>query len=71
MKGISEIRVDQEIILPCEPKFSDTFPRLVQSYHPRDFNNSDLFFVDSNHLSKIGNKLINLELLNILNNINY
>ena len=46
MKGISEIRVDQEIILPCEPKFSDTFPRLVQSYHPRDFSNSDLFIND-------------------------
>ncbi len=34
-------------------------------------NNSDLFFVDSNHLSNEGNKLINLELLNIINNINY
>lgn len=40
---ISQIPVNQEIILPCEPKFSDTFPRLVQSYNPRDFDKSELF----------------------------
>lgn len=44
--GISEIPVDQEVILPCEPNFSDTFPRLVQSYHPRDFDKKDLFITD-------------------------
>ena len=49
--GISEIPVDQEIILPCEPKFSDTFPRLINSYHPRNFDNSELFI----------NNFINLE----------
>jgi len=32
-----------EIILPCEPKFSDTFPRLVTSYHPINFNNNKKF----------------------------
>ena len=34
-------------------------------------NNKNLFFVDSNHLSKEGNKLINYELLKIINNIVY
>jgi hypothetical protein len=27
----------------CEPKFSDVFPRLVTSYHPRDFHNPTAF----------------------------
>lgn len=43
IKGIAEIPVDEEIILPCEPKFSDTFPRLVTSFHPKDFDNSSKF----------------------------
>jgi hypothetical protein len=43
MKGISEIAVNREYVLPCEPAFSDTFPRLVQSYHPRNFHNSSKF----------------------------
>ena len=42
-KGISSIPVNMEIFLPCEPKFSDTFPRLVTSYHPKDFNNNNKF----------------------------
>jgi hypothetical protein len=41
--GVSKIPVDKEFILPCEPKFSDTFPRLIVSYHPRDFNNDSKF----------------------------
>jgi hypothetical protein len=45
-KGISKIPVNQEIILPCEPKFSDVFPRLVKSYHPRYFNNSSEFITE-------------------------
>jgi hypothetical protein len=42
-KDISEIPVDEEIILPCEPKFSDQFPRLVTSFKPKDFGNSSKF----------------------------
>ena len=45
-KGISKIPVNKEIILPCEPKFSDVFPRLVKSYHPRYFNNSSKFITE-------------------------
>ncbi len=45
-KGVSKIPVDKEIILPCEPKFSDTFPRLVIAYHPRDFNDSTKFITE-------------------------
>jgi len=48
VKGISKIPVDREYILPCEPKFSDTFPRLVTSYHPRNFNNSSKFITKLN-----------------------
>jgi hypothetical protein len=48
---IAQIPVDEEIILPCEPKFSDTFPRLVESFHPRDFGNKEKFI----------NNFINLE----------
>lgn len=44
--GIAEIPVDKEIILLCEPKFSDTFPRLIQSYHPRDFDKKELFITE-------------------------
>lgn len=43
IESISEIFVDKQFIVPCEPKFSDTFPRLIPSYHPRDFGNSDKF----------------------------
>jgi len=43
MKNISGIKVDKEFIVPCEPKFSDTFPRLIPSYHPQDFSNPDKF----------------------------
>lgn len=50
-RGIAEIPVDEEIILPCEPKFSDTFPRLVTSFYPRDFND----------ISKFNTSFINLD----------
>lgn len=40
---IAEILVDEEIILPCEPKFSDVFPRLVTSFHPIDFKDTSKF----------------------------
>lgn len=44
--GLSKIPVDMEIILPCAPKFSDIFPRLVTSYHPRDFSDSTTFITE-------------------------
>lgn len=49
VEGISKIPVNEEIILPCEPKFSDNFPRLVTSFHPHNFNDSSKFittFID-------------------------
>jgi len=51
MKGIAKIPVDEEIILPCEVKFSDTFPRLVTSFHPIYFHDRTKFIT----------KFINLE----------
>jgi len=38
-QGIAEIHVDEEIILPCEPKFSDVFPRLVTHFLPEEIQN--------------------------------
>jgi hypothetical protein len=49
--GIAKIPVNEEIIVPCEWRFSDTFPRLVESFHPRDFRNKEKFI----------NAFINLE----------
>jgi hypothetical protein len=44
--GVSEIPVDEEIILQCEPKFSDVFPRLVTSYYPTDFHDKTKFVTE-------------------------
>lgn len=44
--GISKIDVDEEIALPCEPLFSDKYPRLVTSYHPRHFDNPEMFITN-------------------------
>lgn len=49
--GISKIKVDREIALPCEPLFSDTFPRLVVPYHPENFDNSTKFITEF-HIDK-------------------
>ena len=40
---ISQIPVDKTILLKCEPIFSDVFPRIINSYHPRDFHDSEKF----------------------------
>lgn len=45
LDGVSKIKVNEEIVLPCEPKFSDTFPRIVKSFHPREFNNREVEFI--------------------------
>lgn len=45
-RGVSEIPVDEEIILQCEPKFSDVFPRLVTRYYPRDFHDESKFVTE-------------------------
>ena len=49
--GISKISVDKEYYFKCEPKFSDVYPRLVNSYHPRDFNNPLKFIVNEFNIS--------------------
>jgi hypothetical protein len=41
--GISRIPVNKEYYFRCEPKFSDTFPRLITSYYPRDFDDASKF----------------------------
>jgi hypothetical protein len=41
--NISRIPVDKEFYFRCEPKFSDTFPRLINSYYPRDFDDASKF----------------------------
>lgn len=38
-----DIHVDHEYILPCQPKFSDTFPRIVTSFHPYEFKDTAKF----------------------------
>ena len=43
MKGISKILVDMEVIVPCEPKFSDVFPRLVTPFYSTDFKDASKF----------------------------
>ena len=40
---VREIPVDKELILLCEPLFSDTFPRLVVPFYTREFHNSSKF----------------------------
>lgn len=44
----AQIEVDKEIILPCEPKFSDVYPRLVNSFLPIEFSDSSKFITDFN-----------------------
>jgi len=46
--NIAEITVDKEYYFRCEPKFSDTFPRLITSYHPRDFDDPSKFINEFN-----------------------
>ena len=60
--GIAQIPVNKEIILLCEPKFSDSFPRLIQSYHPKDFDNGELFITEFIGLNSnpIANMIIEL-----------
>jgi hypothetical protein len=40
---ISEIDVDKTYYFRCEPKFSDTFPRLITSYYPINFDDASKF----------------------------
>jgi hypothetical protein len=42
-KGIAKIPVSYEIAAKAEPKFSDTFPRIVERYILPDFENNDKF----------------------------
>jgi len=42
-KDVSQIPVDDTIVLYCEPLFSDSYPRLVNSYFPSDFDKGDKF----------------------------
>jgi len=57
-EGIAKINVDKEIILPCEPKFSDTFPRLVVPYPSWDFDKPSKFItefqgIDTNQIAQM------------------
>lgn len=46
MKGIAKIKVDEEIELPCEPKFSDVFPRLVTRFSQEFFDDNSKFITE-------------------------
>ena len=46
------IHVDEEILLRCEPKFSDVFPRIVTQYLPSDFDNESKFITEFIGLSE-------------------
>ncbi len=45
-KFIAKIPVDETYVLPCEPKFSDTFPRIVMNYRPDHFTDSGRFITE-------------------------
>jgi hypothetical protein len=53
-QGIAKIYVDWEIIAPSQPKFSDVFPRLINSYYPREFHDPSKF---KNHFQLEDNPL--------------
>jgi hypothetical protein len=40
---MAQIYVDEEFVLQAEPKFADTFPRLIVSYKAQNFGNEDKF----------------------------
>jgi hypothetical protein len=57
-EGIAEIPVNEVIVLPCEPKFSDVFPRLVTAFRPQDFKDKSKFItnfidVETNHVAEM------------------
>ena len=59
---ISKIHVNKTYIVESEPLFSDTFPRIVKSFHPEEFNDSSKFinnFIDINN-NPIANMIIDL-----------
>ena len=43
---IAKIRVTKTYIVKSEPLFSDTFPRIVKSFHPREFKDSSKFITN-------------------------
>lgn len=43
---VAKIPVDYTVIVPCEPLFSDVYPRLVQRYYPRDFHDGSKFITE-------------------------
>lgn len=56
LKGIAKIYIDEEIISYSEPRFSDTFPRLVVPFYSRNFHDKTKFItefinIDSNPLA--------------------
>jgi hypothetical protein len=65
-KTVSQIPVDKELILTCEPKFSDTFPRLVTGFYPRHFHSCEKFITD---FIDIENNQVALMIINIA--VNY
>jgi len=61
VEGVSKIYVEKEYIFRCEPKFSDTFPRLVTPYSPKDFHNNTKFIATFINLDNpIAEMIINI-----------
>ena len=59
---ISKINVTKTYIIKSEPLFSDTFPRIVKSFYPREFHNTSKFitnFIDISN-NTIANMIIDL-----------
>ncbi len=46
--GVAAIPVDREYIFASEPKFADSFPRLVVPFHPSDFHDGQKFHPEFN-----------------------
>ena len=61
-KYISKIRVAKIYIVKSEPLFSDTFPRIIKSFHPREFHESYKFITNFIDIStnSIANMIIDL-----------
>ena len=67
---IAKISVTKTYIVKSEPLFSDTFPRIVKSFHPREFNDSSKFI--TNFINILNNPIAEMiiDLAKLYNNYN-
>ena len=67
---ISKITVTKTYIVKSEPLFSDTFPRIVKSFHPREFNDSSKFITKFINISNNPIAEMIIDLAKLYNKIN-